>query len=30
MVDYKKIENKSEYIVYRDNQILKLDELGKE
>lgn len=30
MVDYKKIENKSEYIIYRDNQISKLDELGKE
>ncbi len=30
MVNYKKIENKSEYIIYRDNQISKLDELGKE
>lgn len=30
MVDYKDINNKNEYIHYRDNQIYKLEKLGKE
>ena len=29
-MDYKDINNKNEYIHYRDNQIYKLEKLGKE